>query len=134
MSPLRDYLLDTYEFADSRRRDRAVDVSIRIDDRGRQDVVSCFCSMEVRVPDSSGDTLILSIQHIPLTEQSRSLIEDQGGKIREFAGMVHVLGRNSPLSAERRIWRYAMRSRGRCREAMGFGEGLPYIKGFSTAR
>ena len=44
MSPLRDYLLDTYEFADSRRRNRAVDVSIRIDDQGGQDVVSSFCA------------------------------------------------------------------------------------------
>ena len=42
--------------------------------------------MTVRVPDPSEDTLILSIQDIPLTEQSRSLIEDQGGNIREFAG------------------------------------------------
>jgi hypothetical protein len=87
MSALRDYLLDVYEFADPRRRNRAVDVSIRIDDRDGQDVLSSFCSMAVQVPDSSGDTLILSIQHIPLTEKSRSLIEDQGGKIREFAGV-----------------------------------------------
>jgi hypothetical protein len=40
--------------------------------------------MTVRVPDSSEDTLILSIQHIPLTGESRSLIEDEGGNIREF--------------------------------------------------
>ena len=84
MSPLRDYLLDTYEFADGRRSNRAVDVCIGIDDRGGQEVVSSFCTMTVRVPDSSGDTLILSIQHIPLTERSRSLIEGQGGNIREF--------------------------------------------------
>jgi hypothetical protein len=84
MSPLRDYLLDTYEFADARRSNRAGDVCIGIDDRGGQDVVSSFCTMTVRVPDSSGDSLILSIQHIPLTERSRSLIEDQGGNIREF--------------------------------------------------
>ena len=31
MSALRDYLLDAYEFADARRSNRAVDVSIRID-------------------------------------------------------------------------------------------------------
>ena len=86
MSPLRDYLLDAYEFADLRRRNRAVDVSIRIDDQSGQDVVSCFCSMAVRVPDSSEDALVLTIQQMPLTEQSRSLIEDQGGNIREFAG------------------------------------------------
>ena len=86
MSPLRDYLLDTYEFADSRRRNRAVDVSIRIDDRGGQDVVSSFCSMMVRVPDSSEDALVLTIQQIPLTEKTRCLIKDQGGSIREFAG------------------------------------------------
>ena len=85
MSPLRDYLLDTYESADPRRKNRAVDSPIKIDDRGGQDLLSC-CTMTVRVPDSNGDTLILSIQDIPLTEQSRSLIEDQGGNIREFAG------------------------------------------------
>ena len=82
MSPLRDYLLDTYEFADLRRRNRAVDVPIKIDDRDRQDVLSSFCTMTVRVPDSSEDTMILSIQHIPLTGESRSLIEDEGGNIR----------------------------------------------------
>ena len=84
MSSLRDYLLDTYEFADLRRRNRAIDVDIKIDDRDGQDVLSSFCTMTVRVPDSSEDTLILSIQHIPLTERSRSLIEGQGGNIREF--------------------------------------------------
>jgi hypothetical protein len=82
MSPLRDYLLDAYEFADLRRRNRAVDVSIKIDDRDGQDVLSSFCTMTVRVPDSSEDTLILYIQHIPLTGESRSLIEDEGGNIR----------------------------------------------------
>ena len=76
MSPLRDYLLDAYEFADLRRRNRAVDVPIKIDDRDSQDVLSSFCTMTVRVPDSSEGTLILSIQHIPLTAESRSLIED----------------------------------------------------------
>ena len=85
MRRLRDYLLDTYESADPRRRNRAVDSPIVIDDRGGQDLLS-FCTMTVRVPDSNGDTLILSIQDIPLTEQSRSLIEDQGGNIRELAG------------------------------------------------
>jgi hypothetical protein len=83
MRPLRDYLLDTYESADLRRRNRAVDSPIVIDDRCGQDLLS-FCTMTVRVPDSSGDTLILSIQHIPLTERSRSLIEGQGGNIRAF--------------------------------------------------
>src|SRR5262249_1378757 len=73
------------EFADLRRRNRAVDAPIKIDDRGGQDLLS-FCTMTVRVADSSEDTLILSIQDIPLTEQSRSLIEDQGGNIREFDG------------------------------------------------
>ena len=82
MSPLRDYLLDAYEFADLRRRNRVVDVSIKIDDRDGQDVLSSFCTMTVRVPDSSEGTLILSIQHIPLTGESRSLIEDGGGNIR----------------------------------------------------
>ena len=86
MSPLRDYLLDTYEFADGRRSNRAVDVSIRIDDRGGQDVVFSFCSMMVRVPDSSEDALVLTILQIPLTEKTRCLIKDQGGSIREFAG------------------------------------------------
>jgi hypothetical protein len=83
MSPHRDYLLDTYEFADGRRSKRAVDSPIVIDDRGGQDLLS-FCTMTVQVPDSSGDTLILSIRDIPLTERSRSLIEGQGGNIREF--------------------------------------------------
>ena len=82
MSPIRDYLLDAYEFADLRRRNRAIDVSIKIDDRDSQDVLSSFCTMTVHVPDSSEDTLILSIQHIPLTAESRSLIEDEGGNIR----------------------------------------------------
>ena len=55
---------------------------IKIDDRDSQDVLSSFCTMTVRVPDSSEGTLILSIQHIPLTGESRSLIEDGGGNIR----------------------------------------------------
>ena len=86
MRNLRNYLLDAYEFADLRRRNRAIDVPIEIDDRDGRDVVASFCTMTVRVPDSSEDTLILSIQHIPLTAESRSLIEDEGGNVREFAG------------------------------------------------
>jgi hypothetical protein len=86
MSRLRDYLLDAYEFGDLRRRSRSIDVLIEIDDRDGRDVVASFCTMMVRVPDSSEGTLILSIQHIPLTGESRSLIEDVGGNIREFAG------------------------------------------------
>jgi hypothetical protein len=86
MRNLRNYLLDAYEFADLRRRSRAIDAPIKIDDRDGQDVVASFCTMTVRVPDSSEDTLILSIQDIPLTAESRSLIEDEGGKVREFAG------------------------------------------------
>jgi hypothetical protein len=86
MSPLRDYLLDAYEFADPRRRNRAVDSPIKIDDRDGQDVVFSFCSMMVRVPDSSEDALVLTIHQLPLTEKTRGLIKDQGGSIREFAG------------------------------------------------
>jgi hypothetical protein len=85
MSPLRDYLLDAYESADPRRRNRAIDASIKIDDRDGQDVVASFCTMTVRVPDSSEGTLILSILDIPLSAESRSLIEDEGGNVREFA-------------------------------------------------
>jgi hypothetical protein len=86
MSGLREYLLDTYESADLRRRNRAVDAPIKIDDRDGQDVVFSFCSMMVRVPDSSEDALVLTMQQIPLTEKTRCLIKDQGGSIREFAG------------------------------------------------
>ena len=86
MSSLRDYLLDTYEFADSRRRNCAGDVSIRIDDRDGQDVVSSFCSMRYGSQIRAKTPWSCRIQHIPLTEKTRCLIKDQGGRIREFAG------------------------------------------------
>jgi hypothetical protein len=85
MSELRRYLANAYgSQADRRCKNPDVDRPITIDDKGPHDVHPYFCSMTIRVANSGDDTLILSIQHVPLTPEVRSLIEDQGGTIREI--------------------------------------------------
>ena len=66
MTPLRDHLLDAYGgFADRRFKDRDLDRTIKVDDRGPRDVYPYFCSIFASVPDRNGDALRMTIQHAP---------------------------------------------------------------------
>lgn len=85
MYELTKYIADAYVcLADRRCKNLDADRPITIDDKGLHDVHPRFCLMAVRVADSGDDTLILSMQHVPLTPEVRSLILDQGGTIREI--------------------------------------------------
>jgi hypothetical protein len=85
MNQLRGYLANAYGgLADHRCTNLSVDRPIKIDDRNEHDVYPLFCSMMVHVPDSAEDTVILSIQDIPLTADIRAVIEAQGGSVRQI--------------------------------------------------
>jgi hypothetical protein len=84
MASLRDYLLDAYGgYADRRIRDRSLDRAIKIDDKGPHDVYPRFCTISARVPDPTGETLILTLQNCPAGQEVLELAE-------KFAGSVHA--------------------------------------------
>jgi hypothetical protein len=85
MSELRKYLANAYGGpADHRCKNLEQDRPIKIDDQNDHDVHRCFCSLSIRVPDARDDMLNLSIQYVPITSQVRTVIEEQGGTIREI--------------------------------------------------
>jgi hypothetical protein len=82
MTGLRDHLLDHFGgYADKRIRDRSLDRPIQIDDKGPHDVYPHFCTISARVPDRTGETLVLTLQNCPCNDQVMSLVEKRGGTI-----------------------------------------------------
>jgi len=82
MSTLRDHLLDAYGgYADGRIKDRSLDRPIQIDDRGPHDVYPHFCTISARVPDRNGETLILTLQNCPASQDVLELVEKFGGSL-----------------------------------------------------
>lgn len=80
MSSLRDHLLDAYGgYADKRIKNRSLDRPIKIDDGSPRDVYPHHCSIFVRVPDRTGETLTLTLQHCPHSPDLIALVNKHGG-------------------------------------------------------
>ena len=81
-SDLARFLGESYQNLHGEHPTGSVDVpSIRIDDRGRDDISSGFCRMSVLIADKSNDGFTLYLWNPPLDDEVAELIETHGGKV-----------------------------------------------------
>ena len=81
-SDLARFLGESYQNLHGEHPAGSVDVpSIRIDDRGTEDISSGFCRMSVLIPDNSDDGFTLYLWNSPLDNELAELIETHDGKI-----------------------------------------------------
>ncbi len=106
MTPLRDHLLDAFGgFADRRFKDRTLDRAIKVDDRDATDVYPYFCSIFVSIPDRTGDSLRLTLQHAPSSPEVVDLVEELGGTVHpgDFGATITLPLKASQGPAVRRL-------------------------------
>lgn len=77
--PLKWDLFARYGHKDKRVSNARKDYSIRVDDRGPEDVPCYFCNMFVSFPDPGANEFVLSMTNVPHNSEVAELVQQHGG-------------------------------------------------------